>query len=108
MTITTVEKGKFFMIRHKATGQIMPLFKRNRGYSLWNPSTNPSEHPRSMKVPRILQSEKQANRCIVMWNLMPNAKERFYEDGPEVDFRPDGRKKEDLEVVAVKLYEVNK
>lgn len=101
----------YYMIRHKATGEFMPELKRTRGYTHWNPSTSGSPDNKKLTgCPRLFPSFKKARRCIAMWNSMPNAKmsySRSY-DGEEdysIDFKSDGRKKEDLEVVIVDIVE---
>lgn len=98
----------YYAIRHKATGELMPELKR-RGYSFWNPTTN-SIPDTITGCPRLLKSQKQAERCIVQWACLPNARERQYQSGfygDEIDIelttKPDGRKKEDLEIIQVNI-----
>jgi hypothetical protein len=93
-----------YAIRHIKSRQLMPECKR-RGYSHWNPDTN-SLPDNITGMPRILKSRKQAKQCIAQWNAVPNAREKFYtnsygETDVELDYKPDGRKKEDLEVIEV-------
>lgn len=95
-----------YAIRHKETGLFMPLLKRNRGYSHWNP-------PELLKnidtgVPRLLTTRKKAQQCISQWFTFPNGKRGVSQshDGEWddiVDFKPDGRKKEDLEIIQLEL-----
>lgn len=103
-----------YVIRHKATQQIMPLMKKNKGYSHWNPGR---EVQRKLigrtDIPRILHSEKQAKQVIVMWKALPNGRMTFmqnthgeYED--DIDFKDDGRRKDDLEIVPMELVEAEK
>lgn len=95
------------MIRHKATGEYMPELKR-RGYSYWNPSTK--SMPNTITgCPRLLKSRKTAMQCIVQWAHLPNARETssqgYYGDwDTDLITKPDGRKKEDLEVVEVRIF----
>lgn len=88
----------------------MPLIKRGRGYSHWNPSKEHTLHKVTiLDVPRLFSSKKQAERVIVAWNSMPNAEYRGYttssgEDDYDICFRDDGRTKKDLEIVEAKLF----
>lgn len=98
------------MIRHKASGEYMPEVKR-RGYTHWNPSTN-SLPDTITGCPRLLKSRRQAAQCIVQWAYLPNAKTGGHQswDGDwdeTLDTKPDGRTKEDLEVVEVNIEVVN-
>lgn len=104
------ETLQYYGIRHKATGELMPQSKR-RGYSHWNPG-NPNAEPIrfSMGFPRILQSRKQAIRCIRQWAANPNASVHFmtdfesgYNEETGVRTEEDGRTKDDLEVVSITL-----
>lgn len=102
----------YYMIRHKATGEFMPELRRTRGYSHWNPAKfDTTEHIDKKKllgVPRLFHSRKRAINCIAQWNSMPNSKayghQRYdgeWDDG--IDCKPDGRSKDDLEVVEVSI-----
>ena len=96
----------YYIIRHKASGRIMPLMRRNRGYSHWNPSKNNLKTIQELDIPRILKSRRQAEQCISQWNACPNMKyyantSRWEGEDCDLDIKPDGRKKEDLEVVKV-------
>lgn len=102
----------YYMIRHKATSEFMPELKRGRGYSYWNPSVedtlNVFTHRKLTGTPRLLPSRGVAHRVIVQWNAMPNAKRSvnmsfFGEDNERIDTKPDGRSKEDLEIVEVRI-----
>jgi len=98
----------YYAIRHKASQSIMPLAKRNRGYSHWNPGNGKPEVKIFTSIPRLLESEKQAKKCISMWFSFPNGKQSSYQtyDGEWddiIDFKPDNRKKEDLEIVEVEV-----
>ncbi len=92
---------KYYVIRHKATGELMPQMKRDRGYTHWNPDTTILTN--CLPVPRLLTSVEQARRVIVQWAANPNMTVRYFEDGDEVNIKPDGRKKGDLEVRKVHL-----
>lgn len=94
-----------YAIRHKATGFLMPQMKKDRGYSHWNPD-KPKELHASLGVPRLLQSRRQAVKCISGWAAFPNSKGggHYSYDGEwieDIDMKDDGRKKEDLEVIEV-------
>lgn len=100
-------------IRHKATGKLMPLFKKNRGYSHWNPGSTYTHElvAKDTGIPRLLKSLKQANAVIRLWYQNPNMERSFstYPDGDEYDYiqtRYDGRIKDDLEVVTFLLNEI--
>ena len=106
----------FYLIRHIATQQVMPLCRRNRGYSWWNPNRKDDKESRPkvlfLEIPRLLKSEKQAKKVIAMWRAFPNGKHSFYQssyDGEyndSIDFKDDGRKKEDLEVIKVRMVKI--
>ncbi len=104
------------MIRHKATGEFMPELHKTRGYSHWNPSIEPtSERFKPSKLlgtPRLFPSRSSAHRSIAQWNAMPNARwssrqTYFGEYDDDLDIKPDGRSKEDLEIVEVNIEVVN-
>lgn len=102
----------FYLIRHIATKQIMPLARRNRGYSHWNPDSDSIITKGLFRnVPRLLESEKQAAQCIRQWFNYPNGRQTSYQThygewDDIVDFKPDGRKKEDLEIVKIRMIKV--
>ena len=100
------------MIRHKATGEFMPELDRTRGYSFWNPSREPTSQAfaksKLLGVPRLFPARRNAHRSIVQWNAHPNSKMigRQTYDGEwdeDLDTKPDGRSKDDLEVVEVSI-----
>jgi len=99
------------MIRHKATGEFMPELKRTRGYSHWNPAkvdTLENLGKKVLGVPRLFASRKKAHGSIVQWNALPNGRSAFIQgyDGDEwsdCDTKPDGRSKDDLEIVQVNI-----
>jgi len=91
------------MIRHKATQQLMPLAQRNRGYSHWNPNSNTEPLNIFLKIPRFLSSEEQARRVIHMWYFRQNGKQYSDEFNDLVDYKPDERKKDDLEIIEVMI-----
>lgn len=93
-----------YAVRHKATGELMPeLTGRKRGYSHWNPARPNRLKKETLGVPRLLHSAAQATRVIAQWNANPNAVGKYTEDDAYVDITPDGRTKDDLEVVQVTL-----
>lgn len=91
-----------YAIRHKTTGELMPLMKRNRGYSHWNPGTvKEIKVYAQTNIPRLLLTEAMAKRVISGWFNCPNS--RNDSDG-ELTLGPmDNRQKEDLEIVKVVL-----
>jgi hypothetical protein len=103
----------YYMIRHKATGEFMPELKRTRGYSYWNPSKADTVETLKRKLtgcPRLFSSRRKAVGSIAAWNAFPNSRQGSYQsyDGEwddRVDIKPDGRSKEDLEIVEVDIIE---
>ena len=102
----------YYVIRHKATGLLMPQSRRERGYSHWNPAVHTTDWSGGMvtalPVPRLIDTRKKANACIKAWFTTQNGRQKihnsyFGEQDIEVDTKPDGRKLEDLEVVEVEL-----
>lgn len=98
----------FFVIRHIASGALMPQAKRNRGYSHWNPAAVGKVFDVALDVPRLLRTRNSAARCIAQWAACPNGRHTSYqtysgEYDDAVDFKDDGRKKDDLEVVEVSV-----
>ena len=101
----------YYMIRHKATGEFMPELRRTRGYSHWNPSKfETAEHLKDklLGVPRLLSSRRRASKCIDAWNANPNSvwsirQSYLGNDDEFIDTKPDGRSKDDLEIVEVNL-----
>src|SRR5271155_6022156 len=45
---------RFYVIRHRATGELMPQPKNGRGYSHWNPGAGRTM-TRSLGVPRLMK-----------------------------------------------------
>lgn len=88
----------------------MPQMKRGRGYSHWNPSRpEPQKIYAELNIPRIVKTHKQASKLIVAWACNPNAYRHFTSNGylddadEDIGVKPDGRTKNDLEVVKVEL-----
>lgn len=101
----------FFVIRHRATLKLMPLMKRGRGYSHWNPGRPDGEKVYAeTNTPRLLTSRKQAENVIKMWVKFPNAHTHITEstwmgDGDEVlDWKEDGRSADDLMIESAVLH----
>jgi len=98
-----------FLIRHKETKEFMPLTRRNKGYSWWNPGTKTSPSNVLPNTVRILPTERQAKQVITQWTIMPNSSIRGYtdhstgEDDYDICTSDDGRKKEDLEIVPARI-----
>lgn len=96
-----------YLIRHKATGEIMPSYRGGRGYSHWNPNSTVVVAA-EVTGWRLLKDAKQANKIIKIWSTQPNIY-RNYDNNSEketLQIRNDGRKEEDLEVVAVEVKEI--
>lgn len=101
----------FYALRHVRSSLLMPNMKRGRGYTHWNPDNVEAtqELYSAMQTPRLLTTKKQAQRCRQLWAQYPCAFTVRYEqsmwsdEGGGEDFRtkPDGRKLDDLEIVAV-------
>jgi len=105
----------YYMIRHKATGEFMPELDRTRGYSFWNPSREPTNQvftkSKLLGVPRLFAARRNASRAIIQWNANPNSKmtgsQSYDGEWDEfIDSKPDGRSKNDLEIVEVNIEEV--
>ena len=101
----------YYVIRHKATGELMPQSRRDRGYSHWNPNNPEHEFGLRLGVPRLIDTRRRAVRCIYAWAANPNGRRSLsapsYYTGEQddiVDIKPDGRKAEDLEVVEVEIH----
>lgn len=90
---------RFYIIKHKSTGQIMPLMKRNRGYSHWNPAIDKTVYSIITNIPRLLLTEAQAKRVINGWYNCRNSRNDI--DGDFCLGPMDNRKKEDLEIIPV-------
>jgi len=95
-----------YLIRHKATGEYMPLYRRGKGYSHWNPS-----HPekmiaaQNMRVLRLFKSRSQAIRVVRVWVANPNLERGhgYFGDGDTLKVQSDGRKIEDLEICPINI-----
>lgn len=96
----------YYVIRHKATGELMPQMKRGRGYSSWNPTSADKVYAIT-NVPRIIFGLRTAKRIVSLWNSIPNGNMSWAQnsDGGHqyLDIKPDGRKKEDLEIVPIQI-----
>lgn len=102
----------YYMIRHKASGDFMPQLK-GKGYTHWNPSSDNSISGRKLTgCPRLFATLRIARAVIVQWNSIPNAYNSYRssfalgDDQPILEGKPDGRKKDDLEIVEVNITEV--
>lgn len=100
-----------YLIRHKDTGELMPLMRRGRGYSHWNPALTGNIVDAAMNMPRMFPTRNNAQKAITAWACMPNSEYRGYtnhyeESDYDICSKDDGRKKEDLEVVMVEMTEV--
>lgn len=109
---------KVYALRHKATGAFMParMFRNaGRGWSHWSPGVEGAEAPYDAS-PRLFSTRKGAENSRVLWAAgvwERNVGTTYsYYDGPE-DYDetvptapPAPRHKDDLEVVAYELVEV--
>ena len=99
------------MIRHKASGEFMPLMKRGKGYSHWNPVAQTEKIIATTNIPRFLPSLRMSRRVCSMWVTMPNAYMGYStnyngDENYDLKWKDDGRKIEDLEIVTVNIEEV--
>ena len=93
---------KYYAIRHKTTGELMPLMKRGRGYSHWNPGTvDEIKVYAQTEIPRLLKSKRQAERVIIGWFTCPNSRNDY--DGDIKIGLNDNRSKTDLEIISLIL-----
>lgn len=96
---------KVYLIRHRATKQLMPQTKHNKGYSHWNPSTGQNILKQETDSPRIFTSLSGAKRAIIGWASNPNARmsQSYSNYGEwiegEMITKDDGRNRSDLELV---------
>jgi hypothetical protein len=104
----------FYVIRHKASGEVMPLIRRGRGYSWWNPAVKQESHPPFMiGIPRLFANQRNATKAIEQWLVFPNGRRKGYQDSTGdwdeiVVSKDDGRKKSDLDIIKVRLLKVEK
>jgi hypothetical protein len=99
---------RLYAVRHKATQQLMPLMKRGRGYSSWNPATAVEGERQvyaSTDIPRLLSSERAAAKVIAAWARNPNCHYWRTHDDEEMIVKQDGRQASDLEVVPMLMLE---
>lgn len=102
-----------FLIRHKKSRLFMPLMKRGRGYTHWNPNTEEGQKVfAETKLPRFFISYDSARRTIDQWKIGILKRTfshggYFDEDTSEyLDLKEDGRSKDDLEIVKVRFLEI--
>ena len=107
--------ARYYVLRHKATGEIMPQAKRDRGYSHWNPNHPEHEFAARLGIPRLIDTRRRAALCIKQWAINSNGKRSLstpsYWTGEQddiVDIKPDGRTSDDLEIVEVDLIEAQR
>lgn len=99
----------YFAIRHKQSGEFMPLANNNKGYSYWLKKDDKFEQA-IPDIPRLLPTKKQAEKCIIEWAKgyyiwVDKPGENWWADQVHKLINPDGRTKDDLEVVTVNLLE---
>jgi hypothetical protein len=97
---------KLYAIRHKATGQYMPLFRGGKGYTHWNPgrTDNVKYIAPEVGIPRLINGWQKAIRVAKYWAREPNLGRSFtYPDDGQLRSKDDGRKLEDIELILVVL-----
>jgi len=97
-----------FVIRHKATGKFMPLFRRNKGYSHWNPSNTEKKAHQETNHIRVFSNLVAAKIAYRSWFITQNAEFAGYtttdgEDDYTTIDKKDDRKQEDIEIVEAEL-----
>lgn len=100
---------KYFVIRHKPTGEFMParmFLKSNRGYTYWEPTgLNGLTADPARKTPRLFQTEHAAKVALTVW-LKGIAVIDYNDDGDprhSIEAPPMPRIKSDMEIVAISL-----
>ncbi len=100
----------YYVIRHKESGEYMPskMYRTtNRGHSFWlyKDNADPPYDP----TPRIFRSKNSASIAVTMW--AKGISKRVVVDEDEfglvygVEYRDCGRKRTDLEIIPVRIYE---
>lgn len=99
----------YFAIRHKQSGEYMPLANNNKGYSYWLKKDDKFEQA-IPGIIRLFATKQKAEKSIVEWAKgyyiwvdKPDA--NWWHDQVRKMVNPDGRTKDDLEVVTVNLLE---
>ena len=90
-----------YILRHKPTNHIMPILRRNKGYTYWNP-----DNPREVGTPRLFSNKTAAINAVRWWE-----EGQFYysydmDGDPTLRYRKVEGRKGMLEIVEVKLVEV--
>ena len=110
---------RYFAIRHKATGALMPaqMFARSSGSTWWEP-TLPYRHRPENPAPRLFATEMSARRAAIAWEAGawgaryekvgcdPFDPEEYIGVGPKPAAAP--RAKGDLEIIEFVLREVRR
>jgi hypothetical protein len=98
-----------YALRHVRTGQFMPQLAR-RGYSHWNPDTPDATTLYVVKtpgIPRLFTTRRAAACCRSQWQqgILESRERQTGFDTWETEIRavPDGRTRDDLEVVPLEL-----
>lgn len=92
----------YFIIRHKETYEFMPLAKRGKGYSYWNPFNSELQNPSWVisNIPRLFATEREANLVIASWAKGYYTYKFSLESGDSYkEYHKDNRKKSDLEII---------
>jgi len=96
-----------YVIRHRATGKLMPEMDRGRGYSHWNPGNSNELHKvfAALNSPRLIEGKKKATICARLWASQPNMGRNYRDiDGDIIlEIKADNRKLDDIEIVPVIL-----
>jgi hypothetical protein len=94
----------YYVIKHVATGELMPQMKRGKGYTHWNPDTK-SIPDQSLGIPRLFSTIKSAKLSIIQWASNPNMAAKYDFDSDYCDniITEDGRSRSNLIAVEVKM-----
>lgn len=99
-----------YAIRHVKSKIFMPLMRKGRGYSHWNPDKNPTPTA-ALPIIRFFVSEKAAKLAARSWFNFPNARISGHQThsgdwDEDLSWKDDGRSLDDLEVVQLQITEV--
>lgn len=107
-----LKRVTFYCIRHIKSNRIMPEVKTRGGYSHWNPDNPDAPISMFFDSPRLFETKERAKRSIVQWFVCQNGRRHFSQNNytgefeDDIIYKEDGRKKEDLEVIKIRLLRV--
>lgn len=94
----------YYGIRHVRTGELLPSF-RGKGSSYWNPDVPENfKIARSRGTPRLFPQLRHVKAFITEWSKGAVYIRYEFDGFDGLDYKPDGRKKEDLEIVEFELF----